>query len=159
MTRTYGKPASAAARWMRLFGELPGQIQGIDYERLHLAMCQTSPTAEHDAAFDKLDEFRDLSSCFIRAKVAIGWDLFRLWLFVRVVGHTQKDAARTWEVSVRTIQRRLGQVDNAVRDELVERDMTTGYAGRDMLEAGVTRMVREVRVWLSDDWDKEEPDG
>lgn len=135
-TYRYRTVPAAAARFARLYGELPGQVRGIDYERMHLALCNPSPSAEQEAALDRLQEFSELKACFQRACLEVGWPKMRTWLAVRVVGIAVTEAAQAEGLSRSGVYRRLGVVDKVVLEELIERDAVRGYGDRDLLEAG-----------------------
>lgn len=155
----YLKPVSAAGRWVRLHGELPGQVKAIDYERLHMSMCDTSMTPQHDIGLEKLDEFRELSVPLLRAKEEVGWPAFSVWLYVRGCGYSVREAAESgeWAWSKRTIERRLSEVDGVVREHLIERHQMEGYAGRDLLQVDVEPLRRTVEVWLNNEaWEGED---
>lgn len=148
MYRTYSTGKAAAAAWVRLLGELPGSVRGIDYRKLAMAVCSNGDIeTQQDVAMEKLDTFRDLSACLMRAQVAAGVDAFRTWLHVRVIGRTLREAAKALDRSERQVQRIVRKVDSAVTDALVERELLPGFDGRDMLEAGIPRQRCVEVVW------------
>jgi hypothetical protein len=138
----YSTAKAAAARFARLYLELPGQLHGINYESLSMSMLNPSGYETHqDIAVERLDEFQYLARAFMMAAHQVGHGKFKAWFVVRVVGHTASET----EYSRRHTHRLLKEVDSAVHEALVERDLLQGYAGRDLIGAGGPR-ARGVRV-------------
>ena len=143
----YRTPRAAAARWARLYGELPGSVRGINYESMAMACCNTSGHETYqDIAIERLEEFSELLGIFQRAFELCRREWWASWAYVRIIGETIVDVAERFDVSKQTIRRWLSKVDSTVLTELVERDAVEGYCGRDMLEAGRTRS-RGVTYW------------
>ena len=132
---TYRHAKAAAARFVQLITLRQGEVQGIDYSRMAMVGCCAPTTGgPQDAALDYLDEFHQLRRMFNRAKGAVGWDTFRAWVYVRIMGHTLGDAAVAEGVHINTVTNRIRRADSAVVAELVERQAIEGYGGRDLLD-------------------------
>lgn len=143
---TYKHARALGARMARLQGEVPGAVQAIDYERMHLAQFGGNPEYQQDVAMDKLDELLTLRRIVDTAREAIGAAALYVWERVAVDGASATDLAVDMGCHRNTINKHLRRGDVAIMAAMVERDTVTGYGGRDMLEAGGT-MDRGVKVW------------
>lgn len=133
----YASAKAAAARYARLRDNLPGSVQGIDYEALHMSMCSNSPgEAAQEVALDNLDELISIQLAFRRARARCKVAHWYAWWCIRVDGHTAREMSEMLGVVERTIYRRLSRTDSIVMDELIERDLVRGSGGRDLIEAG-----------------------
>ena len=149
----YSTAKAAADRFVELYGELPGQVKGIDYRALTSSRLVqgSSSDAPQQRALERMDEFSDLKTIFCRVIKSAGRRDFRLWALVNFHQLPAAEVARENDLSRSQMYRILSSVAKHVDAALLERDAVSGFGGRDLLyENGGTR-PRGIQVWRNPD--------